>query len=200
MKKVIRVSIAIVAMGMLVLGYYFFLSKRLEPKEKKVDAQYREYQEIAAKDFKTGYPGTPRKVVKWYNRIITEFYAKDYAGGKDDDKLAKLCDQARCLFDDELLKQNPREQYIKSVKGDILAYKNRKAKIIQAKVCETEDVEVTTYNGYDVAYVWTYYFGKEGNDYTKTYQQFCLRLDKDGRWKILTWKLVDGDPDMFSKE
>ena len=33
MKKVIRVSIAIVAMGMLVLGYYFFLSKRLEPKE-----------------------------------------------------------------------------------------------------------------------------------------------------------------------
>jgi hypothetical protein len=193
MKRVIRISIAIVAMGALVLGYYFFLSKRMTPADKKEKAEYTEYQAIVSKNMKSSYPSTPRSVVKWYNRIITEFYARDHK----DEQIDKLCDQAQLLMDTDLLRQNPRDQYIKSVKGDILNYKNRKAKIIQAKVCSTNDVEYSTYNGFDVAFVWTYYFSKEGSDYTKTYQQFCLRQDGSGKWKILTWKLVDGDPDMF---
>ncbi len=192
MKKVLRVTVAIVIMAALVVGYYFFLSRNVKQKD-KTDDTVSEYAKIVNTDLVNDYPSTPRSVVKMYNRVITEYYAKDH----EDEQVEKLCNQARMLFDDELLAQNPKEEFYKSVKADILTYKNRKARIAQSKVCSSNDVVYNKYNGYDIAYVWAYYFSKEGNDFTKTYQQYCLRKDKNGKWKILTWQLVDGDPDMF---
>jgi hypothetical protein len=108
-----------------------------------------------------------------------------------------MADQARLLFDADLLKQNPTSTYYANVKADIQDYAKRKAKILQTKVVGSGNVEYATYQGYDVAFVESYYFCKEGSDIVRTYQKFCLRKDQTGKWKILTWELVDGDPELF---
>lgn len=67
------------------------------------------------------FPATPREVVKLYNRIITCFYNDEYT----DDELYDLGDQARKLFDDELLENNPRDEYFKNLKEDISEYHDK---------------------------------------------------------------------------
>ncbi len=66
----------------------------------------------------------------------------------------------------------------------------RNRSIVSYEECDSADVTYKTVNGYDCAYVYSYYFGKEGNNFTRTYQKFCLRKDKQGSWKILTWEKV----------
>ena len=35
------------------------------------------------------------------------------------------------------------------------------------------------------------YTMKEASDYKKTYEEFLLREDENGRWKIVGWRLTD---------
>ena len=61
------------------------------------------------------------------------------------------------------------------------------------EVCSSNNVRYETVNGYECAYVTAYYCTKENVDIVQSYQEFCLRKDKDGKWKILTWRLTTGD-------
>ena len=192
MKKVVRTAVIVAMLAAVIVGYYYYLSNRKLSKDSSGNKTVSEYAKIVNHDFNKDYPESPRSVVKWYNRIITEYYAVDHT----DNEIKKLASQARKLFDDELIKANPEDQFYDSVKSDIADYKKRKAKIVTSKVESSNDVEYVTYQGSDVAYVQAYYFSKEGSEYVRTYQDFCLRKT-DGEWKILTWKVVDGDPDKF---
>ncbi len=37
------------------------------------------------------------------------------------------------------------------------------------------------------------YFVKEGNSYTRTYEEYVLRKDTNKQWKILGYQLTKGD-------
>ncbi len=189
MKKVIRIGIAVVCMAALVLGYYYYISNRNDNNKLNQDVELSEVQAIIDKDFTKEYPPSPRAVVKWYNRIITAYYAEDF----DDNELSMMADQARMLLDDELLAVNPKESYIASLKMEIEDYHNRNKVIASSSVCDTAEVEYKKVKGDECAYVSAYYFIREGSSYTRTYEDYCLRKDSDGNWKILTWKLSAED-------
>ena len=44
------------------------------------------------------------------------------------------------------------------------------------------------------------YFMKEGNGYIKSREQYVLRKDDSGDWKILAYKLLDGNGDNTENE
>lgn len=196
MKKAFKFLVIGVVLALLVLWYFWYLSNRTpDGGETKVDkAEMTETDQILAKDFSKTYPETPRGVVKWYNRIITEYYAEDHT----DDQVKGLSDQARALFDDELLAANPAESFYTNVKADISSWKDRDAKLVTTKVCSSNDVRYAETDGEDLAYVTSYYCVLQGTDLVKSYQEFCLRKDGDGRWKILTWRLTDGDEEDYT--
>ena len=50
-------------------------------------------------------------------------------------------------------------------------------------------------NGSKIAYVKASYFMKEGSSYSKTYQEYVLRQDKEGCWRILTFYKIAADSD-----
>ena len=52
-----------------------------------------------------------------------------------------------------------------------------------------------TDNGDDIAYVTASYFIKTGSSYTKTYQEYVLRQDKEGCWRILAFYKIAADSD-----
>ena len=189
MKKVLRIGIAVICMVSLVVGYYAYLSRRNDSVSADDSVELSEVQAIISKDFDKNYPATPRAVVKWYNRIITAYYAEEFT----QEELEQMADQARKLMDDELLQYNPKATYVASLNLEIEDYHNRQRVIVSSSVSESGEVQYKKINGYECAFVSAYYFVREGSSYTRTYEDFCLRKDSDGNWKILTWRLSTED-------
>lgn len=191
MKKAFRIGISIVICVGLVCGYYYYLSQKNAKSSEDAEDKMTEVEKIIERDFDKNYPKTPREVVKWYNRIITAFYSEEYT----DEELEKMADQARRLMDDELLSYNPRDTYLKNLKADIEDYKTRNKIIVQSSVSDSNDITYATVDGDYCAYVDAYYFSREASDYSRTYEEFVLRRDDEGHWKILSFRLTEGDND-----
>ena len=189
MKNVIRITILAIALGCLIIGYYYYLSHRNLKTPTQEVTEESELDKVLNKDFATEYPETPRSVVKWYNRIISLYYDENTPEAQVD----ALCDQAMMLFDADLLQVNPREIYLSSVKADIVDYQLHGRRIVSTDVSSTADVEYKDANDEKYAYVVAYYFIKEGSNYSRTYQKFALRKDESGKWKILAFELTDKD-------
>ncbi|MCR5545595.1 MAG: hypothetical protein K6F30_03865 [Lachnospiraceae bacterium] len=195
MKNTIRIVILTIALGCLILGYYYYLSHRnTTTEEGEATTESTELQTVLAKDFTTEYPQTPRSVVKWYNRIISLYYDEK----TKDEQVDALCDQTMMLMDADLLQVNPRETYIANVKADIQSYKDHEKKIVSIEVCSTSDVEYKKRDDGDYAYVLVYYFVKEGSNFQKSYQKFALRQDESGKWKIIAMQLTDANGDAIA--
>lgn len=192
MKNTIRIVILSIALGFLILGYYFYLSRSGSRTENSVATEKQtEMQKVLDKDFVNSYPETPRSVIKWYNRIQMLYYDEDTS----EKQLEGLCDQAMLMMDVDLLQMNPKEVYVTQVKDDVEDYKNHNRKIVSIDVADTANVEYETAGGKDYAYVQAYYFIKEGSNFQNTYQKYCLRKDDSGKWKILAVQLTDADGD-----
>ena len=136
MKKFLRIGVAVICMVAIVVGYYSYLSHRNASTKSEDAVQLSEVEAILSKDFVNDYPVTPRAVVKWYNRIISAYYAEDYSNSE----LEAMADQARLLLDDDLLAVNPRESYISALQSDITDYKNRSRTIVSSSVCDSNEV------------------------------------------------------------
>lgn len=190
MKRKIMIGVVAVAIiGMVVGGYYYMTHKNQNSEEGSVELT--EVQKVITKDLSSNYPATPREVVKLYNRILLCFYNESYS----DEELYELGDQARLLFDEELLENNPRDAYFDALKADIADYKNKSKTIRSANVCDSNDVVYQTVDGAECAYVNTSYFINEDKQYVYTYQTYVLRKDEDGNWKILVFYQTEGESD-----
>lgn len=187
MKKTGIVIIALVVI-IGICGAFYAVNENSK-KESQKEASLTEIQKITTKDLDANYPQTPREVVKFYNKIVDSYYKDQYT----DDELDALADQALKLFDDELVQNNPKDSYKTSIVADVKNYKDQGKTIAQTDVCDSNDVKYVADNGDSIAYVTASYFIKQDNSYSKTYQEYVLRKDSEGRWKILTfYKIASG--------
>ena len=71
---------------------------------------------------------------------------------------------------------------------------NAEKQITVATVCGSADVVNKKVKGEDCAYVTSSYFMKEANkSYARTVQEYVLRQNEDGDWKIIGFYLKEGD-------
>ena len=182
MKNVWIGVVFILCVGLVCGGFYYVKNYMRSGDE---GAELTEVQKLINRDLTKQYPNTPREVVKFYNRIILAYYADDLS----DDEFEALADQALLLFDTDLAEENPKDSYMNSVRADVEDYKARRRSITKANVCDTKDVVYRNdpNNGDEIAYVPASYFVKLDSSYDKTYQQYVLRRDANGDWKILTY-------------
>lgn len=186
MKKIRLVVIGILCISIIV-GYYYFLSTKEHAVEEK---ELTEVQKVILEDLSgKDYPPTPREVVKFYNKILCCYYNEEHT----EEELNKLADQALLLMDEELAANNPPEQYYLRVKMDVDMYRENERTINNASVCDTNEVEFATIDGAEYAYVTSSYFMKENGGFVKSNQNYVLREDEEGKWKILAFELVEGD-------
>ena len=189
MKKIGIVIIAIVLIAG-ISGTFYMVNSNSQKKVQK-EKTLTDIQKITSKDLEKNYPQTPREVVKLYNKILSCYYKETYT----DKELDGLVEQALKLFDDELAANNPKDTYKQSVKDDAKNYSDQGITMAQTDVCDSNDVKYITDNGKKIAYVRASYFMKEGSSYSKTYQDYVLRQDEKGCWKILTFYKVEADTD-----
>lgn len=186
-KKISLVAVALVCIGLIVGIFYYFSQQKKTAAENSVELT--EVQNLITEDLDKSYPATPREVVKLYNRIITCFYDEEYT----DEELEQLGDQARMLFDAELLENNPREEYFEQLRAEIEDYRERSKTIVNSSVCSSNDVNYQTVDGDECAYVTASYFINENKNYSRTNQMYVLRKDEEGNWKILVFYKIEGD-------
>ena len=190
MKKA-RLIIIALACICLICGGYFLFSQNNSVSEENLT----EVEKVLVKDLRKDYPKTPREVVKFYNRIVQCYYSEKLS----DKEIEDMADQMLCLLDEDLLMVNPRDKYYRSVVSDIKEYNEKNKRIVNSDVCDSndvvyvDDVKDGSTEVDKLAYVNASYFVNTDGEFTNTYQQFVLRQDEDGRWKILTFYEVEGE-------
>lgn len=185
MKRLRTIIIGVICIA-LVVGYYYYLSNRNTSSE---NVEVSEVQKLILRDLKEkAYPETPREVVKLYNRIVSCYYNEDYT----EEEFRQLTDQELLLMDSELLDNNPPEQYFLRVEAEVEYYRGRNRTINNASVCDSNEVKFATIDGDECAYVEASYFVRDDDGFTKSNQNYVLRKDEEGRWKILAFELKKG--------
>lgn len=183
MKKKVGIIVAAILVVALVVGGFYLVVRRSSNSNANADETLTEVQKIITKDLDKNYPKTPREVVKLYNRIITAYYKEDLSN----DELTTLTKMAWMMFDADLQKNNPMSEYLGRVKAEIVEYNNASKYISSSTVCDSKDVLYLEDNGDQISYVSASYFMKAGSEFSRTYETYVLRQDKDGKWKILVY-------------
>ena len=190
MKNAKYVIIAIACICAICAGFFFFSQDN-----KEQEKNLTEIEKVIVKDLKKNYPKTPREVVKFYNRIVKCYYGDT----PTEEQLNDLVDQMLGIMDEDLLLVNSRDVYYNSVVSDIAQYKQEKKQLVSTDVCDSNEVKYVTDHKDgesqkdELAYVNASYFINTDGKFAYTYQQFVLRQDVDGRWKILTFYQVEGE-------
>lgn len=190
MKKAKYAIIAFACVCAICAGFYFLSASQTSDEKELTDID-----KILVKDLENDYPKTPREVVKFYNRIM-----KGYYGGEATDKqIEALVDQMMYLLDEDLLLINPRDEYYASVVAEIEQYKEQKKVLVNTDIADSKevkylnDVKEGTTEADKLAYIDASYFVRVDKQFTNSYQQFVLRQDEDGRWKIIAFYEIEGE-------
>lgn len=173
--------VLIILLFAVIAGFYMSTSK-----DTKSNKKQDEYTILKEKDLTDSYPETPREVVKLYGRIAKCLYKE----GMTDQKLETLVCQLRMLFDEELLRENPLETQLEALDYDLKRFHEEGNAIINYKV-EDETLVKGKIDGREAATIVLALSIKKGKDYTRTSEQFLLRQNYLGRWKIVGWQLAN---------
>ena len=183
--------VLLILIAVLIVGAFALVAYRT-PKTAEEATEVTEKDELMSKSITVNYPSTPREVMKLYNRYMLCLYGVEGSGLKEEEVRA-LGRKMREMYDEELLEENPEESHLLSLAQEIAAFRSNEKVMIQANVCDSNEVDYIDVDGASGALCEASYFIKKGSkEFTRTYQQFLLRKDGSGNWKILGFVKVDG--------
>ena len=182
-----RVIIIAAICIVLIVGGFFIFTNRTQKNPENVELTT--VQQIITKDLAGNYPKTPREVIKTYNEIITCFYNEECT----DEEIEKLSERDLLLLDEELLANNPKNEYIKNLKTEISDHKAKGKTIISYNLSSSNEIEFRTVDERECAYVDCSYFIKDKKGYSKSYMTYVVRKDENNEWKILVFYQSEGD-------
>ena len=183
--------ILLILIAVLIVGAFAFVAYRT-PRTAEEATEVTEKAELMSKNIAVGYPATPREVLKLYNRYMLCLYGVN-GSELNNEEVRALGRKLREMYDEELMESNPEEAHLMRLAQEIATFRSDDKVMIQANVCDSNEVEYIDVDGASGALVKASYFMKEGSkEFSRTYQQFLLRKDNSGNWKILGFVKVNG--------
>lgn len=171
-----------------ILIVYFVLNQKTDDdifsKKENVST---EVQNILAKDIERNYPATVREIVRLYSRISKCYYNETISASE----FQQLVTMQRLLFDEEFLDNNPLESFVNNLSSEIEEMRKTKSTMISYRVQKQSSVVSWESGENKFSSIVASYTLKEDSEYKKTYEEFLLREDESGRWKIVGWRLTD---------
>lgn len=189
MKKKIRAIIIMLIFAGLVVALYYKLSYKEIGGSEQVEIPETKIEEVLVKDLSSSeYPATPKAVIKLYSQMSKCFYD----GGYTEKQYENLVEQYRKLLDQELLVNNPEEDHAFRLSEEIQTYGDANRFILVFYEPKEEEVKRYESAGKEYATVPMTYALKEGDSAVlNTKEEFILRKDNEGKWKILGWRVKD---------
>ena len=183
--------VLLIFIAAVIIGAFAFIANRT-PKTPEEATEVTEQAELMNLNITSNYPSTPREVLKLYNRYMLCLYGTE-GSGLTEDQVYALGRKMREMYDEELLASNPEDANLSSLSREIAVFRSDEKVMIQANVCDSNEVEYIDIKGASGALAETSYFVKQGSkEFSRTYQQFLLRKDESGNWKILGFANVNG--------
>lgn len=185
----IKPLIIVIILAVLLLIYYYHLSNKQAPPSEDEYVQSSEVQEVLGRNLIVNYPPTPKEVVRYYSEITKCFYNEEYT----EEELIELAEQAQGLYDDELIANKSKEQYLTDLQEDIEIFEQMDYTIESYSLSSSVDIENSKFkqDGYEWARVYCNYTLRQGTERIYTSEVFLLRKDENGHWKIYGWDLAD---------
>lgn len=177
----------VVAIAVLVVFAYISVTNKKQEKEMKEQSKevLSEIDEAIYKNLDKSYPASVREVIKYYCEVLKCMFN----GEVTDKQIEQLVDKERALFDKELLKANDYGEFIGNRQAEIKQYKKAKSKLVKYTVGENNQVKYWKNNGKEMASIKAHIY-ISGDKYKDFSQEYTLRKDKNGKWKILAWENV----------
>lgn len=184
-KKTNTFAPLILLMVIAVLGYYTYLSSHSKTQQEKAPVK-TDKENLLDYNLEEDYPRTVRETVKLYCK-----YTKlAYSGKCSDEDLYKINLKMRELLDDELLELNSTDKQLQGLKFDIALYEEKKQKFVSYTLEEASMIQYNTENDKEYAKTKVTFNITVGMSAATVDQEYLLRKDDQGRWKILGWNNI----------
>jgi len=188
-KKLAQLIGSLCVVGAVVLGLFLALNQREDDDMFSKDTKKNtEAQNILSKDLDRNYPATVREVVRLFSRI-SKCYHNEMVS---EEEFRELVEFQRKLFDEEFLENNPLDTFTNNLTAEIDLAKAKENRMVAYRV--QKQSSVTTWQNEEnhfASIIASYTMSAKGESPTRTYEEFLLREDEKGRWKIVGWRLTD---------
>ncbi len=191
-KNTIITIVFVLIFAVAIFGIYHYVKgvadKRAKEKAER-ESEPTEIQNIVAVNLELSYPETARAVVKFYCRILKALHNDD----PTETEISQLQFQLRKIYDQELLDNNSVANQLNALKLEIMEYDDLNRTIDDYIVDASGNAETWTSEDKSYYRIIANISIKENGTFGTLYEEFILRKDEDGRWKILGWRRVDAD-------
>lgn len=188
-KKLTKLIGSLCLAVVVVLGVFLALNLREDDGVfSKAEKPNTEAQNILAKDMERNYPATVREVVRLHSRISRCYHNETIS----EEEFQELVEMQRKLFDEQFLDNNPLDTFTNNLSAEIEAAKARKYQMVSWRVQKQSSVkDWQDGDNHFASIIASYAMNETEAGPTKTYEEFLLREDENGRWKIVGWRLTD---------
>lgn len=178
--------IGLILAGMLV-GFYFYVDSRMEGTQIAQETEtVTKVQQVLHRNLEIQYPPSPREVVKYFCEITECFYNEEYT----DEQFHELALQIQKLYDEELIANQTQDSYIQNLISDVASMKQNDLSVSTYSLPSSTEVDFFQADGFEWAKLYCNFSIRQGSALQESAEQFLLRKDGNGRWKIYGWQLV----------
>ncbi len=188
-KSTLITVLAMSIIAAIIIFSYYYIQTTTKPLFPNMSGDKSEAQILIEKDLELAYPATPREVMRLFLRVTKCLYNDDLT----EEEIESLVSKLREINDEELLEINTLENQIIILKEEIDEFKEENKKLSNYSIEESESIVYWTKDGRDYASVLVSSTFTKSKELIKVYEDFTLRRDEDGKWKILGWSLSDND-------
>ncbi len=183
----ILVIVIVVLFVSAILGLFIFMNNKPQSGSVEEEVVISNVDNVVLRNLEINYPPTPKEVLKYYSEITMCFYEENLS----EEDLVRLAQTARKLYDAELCADITEEEYLVSLREDILEFNSMGIVVSGYTVSSSTDVEEFVVDGRECARLYATYRLRQGTEYIYSNEVFILRKDEDGHWKILGWELLE---------
>lgn len=182
----IKRAVILLILAGIVVGGFALLALRNKP-DVATPVALTPVEEALARDLNNNYPSTPKEVLKYYSEITKCFYSASYT----EEELAQLASKSRELLDDELRAQQTDDDYLNMLKADVDIFKSNNRSISSYSVSSATDFDYYQYEGAEWSKGMCVFTIRDGTRMVATQEEFLLRRNTEGHWKIFGWRIYD---------
>lgn len=186
-KSSMKTVFAMIVLVCLIFSAFMYFSSRKDKEKAEVVVEQSEADKILDQDINNVYPPTAREVLKRYGRIVKCIHS----GEVSEEEVSALGDTIRLLYSEELIQENPRDEYVKKLQDEVGDYKKLNKTVTSYAIDTAENTVTWSEDGIEYARLLASFTTKEGATFLKTYEEFILKKDMQNQWKIIGWRIAD---------
>ncbi|MBQ4057802.1 MAG: hypothetical protein IJD40_02590 [Lachnospiraceae bacterium] len=184
-------TLVVFIVALLALGLYIYVTNEAAGKQDVTPTSEKEI--LLNYDMVENYPKTVRETVKMHCRYLKYIYNEGFSKDFTEDDLFVMNQRIRQLFDEELLEINSADEQLRNLKKEMDLYQTNKQKIVSYTLAEASQIEYNTDKGNEYAKMRvTIAMRIDGASFSVD-EEYILRKDADGKWKILGWQAIKQD-------